>query len=350
MVGLVSLRPEDLPKINTTPDIYFIYNIVVQNIPLVTSLMMPQLLSLPTESSRPSTSDNESIYENVQNHYGRSAKNNDSSYGNTVASEFGYSKEDLKNAPLESNLGLSCGNPFAIANLREGETIVDLGSGAGFDVFQAAKKVGASGKAIGVDMNEEMLSKANDIKAKVEAHNVFFVKSRITKIELPNETANCIISNCVVNLVPTAEKQLVFNEMFRLLKPNGRVALSDILLKKDLPNELKNSVALYVGCISGASRMGEYEHHLRQAGFQDILIIPDRSDLNVYKTQGEDGTNLGCCGPTIKDDTKSECCGSKESKSTCNGNNGKAENDDKLAEIDLNEWAGSYKIYAVKPK
>ena len=116
-------------------------------------------------------------------------------------------------------------------------------------------------------VTQEMLSKANGIKAKVEADNVSFIKSRITKIELPNETANCIISNCVVNLVPTAEKQLVFNEMFRLLKPNGRVALSDILLKKNLPGELKNSVALYVGCISGASRMGEYEHYLRQAGF-----------------------------------------------------------------------------------
>ena len=115
---------------------------------------MTQPLSSPTESSKPNTLDNEAIYENVQNHYGRSAKNNDSSYGHTVASEFGYSKEELTNAPLESNLGLSCGNPFAIAKLREGETVIDLGSGAGFDVFQAAKKVGVSGKAIGVDMNE----------------------------------------------------------------------------------------------------------------------------------------------------------------------------------------------------
>ena len=115
---------------------------------------------------------------------------------------------------------------------------------------------------------QDMLSKANGIKAKIKADNVSFVKSRITKIELPNETANCIISNCVVNLVPTAEKQVVFDEMFRLLKPNGRVALSDILLKRDLPSELKNNVALYVGCISGASRTEEYEHYLRQAGFE----------------------------------------------------------------------------------
>ena len=113
-----------------------------------------------------------------------------------------------------------------------------------------------------------MLSKANGIKAKVKADNVSFVQSRITNIQFPNETANCIISNCVVNLVPSGEKQMVFNEMFRLLKPNGRVALSDILLHKDLPNELKNNVALYVGCISGASRIGEYEHYLRQAGFE----------------------------------------------------------------------------------
>ena len=115
---------------------------------------MMQLPSLPTESGEPNTLNNESIYENVQNHYDRSAKNNDSSYGHTVASEFGYSKEELTNAPLESNLGLSCGNPFAMAKLREGETVIDLGSGAGFDVFQASKKVGVSGKAIGVDMNE----------------------------------------------------------------------------------------------------------------------------------------------------------------------------------------------------
>ena len=106
------------------------------------------------ESSKPGTLDHESIYENVQRHYERSAKNNDSSYGHIVASEFGYSKEELTNTPLESNLGLSCGNPFAMANLREGETVIDLGSGAGFDVFQAAKKVGVFGKAIGVDMNE----------------------------------------------------------------------------------------------------------------------------------------------------------------------------------------------------
>ena len=116
--------------------------------------MMMQVLSPSKESRKPGTLDHESIYENIQKHYGRSAKNNDNNYGHTVASEFGYSKEELTNTPLESNLGLSCGNPFAIANLREGETVIDFGSGAGFDVFQAAKKVGVSGKVIGVDMNE----------------------------------------------------------------------------------------------------------------------------------------------------------------------------------------------------
>lgn len=241
-------------------------------------------------------SNHESIYKTVQNHYGSTARSNDnSSYGSTVASAFGYPVEELTANPSEANLGLSCGNPFAIANLREGETVIDLGSGAGFDVFQAARKVGASGTVIGVDMNkvwrfglwrnpgsksecsgiyelisqhQEMLSRANSIKHKVGAENVSFVESRITNINLPTATADCIISNCVINLVPEAEKQSAFNEMFRLLKPKGRIAISDILLKRDLPNELKSNIALYVGCIAGASHVEEYERYMRGAGFQ----------------------------------------------------------------------------------
>ena len=170
--------------------------------------------------------------------------------------------------------------------------MVDLGSGAGFDVFLASKKVGRNGKAIGVDRNkvhllvlikkehclmikQEMLEKANSNKKKTGADNVSFIKSPITDIALPDTTVDCIISNCVVNLVPEQEKQLCFNEMFRLLKPGGRVAISDILLKgRDLPADLKTNVALYVGCIAGASQIKDYEKYLRSAGFSGMGFDP----------------------------------------------------------------------------
>ncbi|KAL9005925.1 MAG: hypothetical protein Q9188_001339 [Gyalolechia gomerana] len=290
--------------------------------------------------SNTTTLDSKNIYAGVQEHYGSTAKNdnNDSDYGAKVASAFGYSKEELTNAPAESNLGLSCGNPFAIANLREGETVIDLGSGAGFDVFQAAKKVGLSGKVIGVDMNKDMLERANGIKQKINAENTSFMESKLTDINLPDATTDCIISNCVINLVPEAEKPLAYSEMFRLLKPKGRIAVSDILLKQDMPNELKSDMALYVGCISGASRREECKRYLRDAGFKDTLIVADNSDLNVYKTASEANEVLGCCGPASK--SASSCCGSKDEEKKV----------EKQKDIDLNEWAGSFKIYAVKPE
>ncbi|KAL8712734.1 MAG: hypothetical protein Q9220_002942 [cf. Caloplaca sp. 1 TL-2023] len=267
--------------------------------------------------------DQRSIYHNVQDHYGRAAKeSNHGTYGQTVASAFGYSAEELRNAPSESNLGLSCGNPFAMANLREGETVIDLGSGAGFDVFQAAKKVGMSGK--------DMLSKARDIKEKFKAENASFVKSRITDVDLPNAIADCIISNCVVNLVPTAEKQQVFQETFRLLKSGGRIAISDILLKKPLTDALRNNVALYVGCVAGASKVEEYERYLTEAGFEDVLLVPDNSDLNIYKTADQGSNEAGCCGPASK--AKITCCGSNDTKRT----------DEPPPDLDLNEWAGKF--------
>ncbi|KAL9597363.1 MAG: hypothetical protein Q9219_005172 [cf. Caloplaca sp. 3 TL-2023] len=284
------------------------------------------------------TLDPQTVYTGVQEHYGSAAKDSsDSGYGHRVASAFGYSKEELTNAPAESNLGLSCGNPFAIANLRQGETVVDLGSGAGFDVFQAAKKVGPSGKAIGVDMNKDMLERANGIKQKIQADNTSFVQSGLTNIDLPSATADCIISNCVINLVPEVEKPLAYNEMFRLLKPGGRIAISDILLTQEMPNELKNDMALYVGCISGASRLEECRKYLNDAGFEDIVIAADQSDLNIYKTASKDNAVLGCCGPASK--SASSCGSHKETESR----------KEKQKDIDLNEWAGSYKMYAVKP-
>ena len=216
-----------------------------------------------------------SVYDQVTTHYGKAAKEDygDGSYGARVAAEFGYSKEELDSVPQESNLGLSCGNPFAIAKVKEGETVIDLGSGAGFDVFQAAKKVGKMGKAIGVDSSEDMLARANQIKSKLGlGDEVQFVKSGITDLALEDGSADCIISNCVVNLVPEEDKHLVFKEMARVLKPGGRVAVSDILAKGPMPEEVKSSVALYVGCIAGASQVESYERWLKEAGFRDVSL------------------------------------------------------------------------------
>ena len=145
---------------------------------------------------------------------------------------------------------------------------MDLGSGAGFDVFQAAQKIGPDGKAIGVDMNKDMLALAHKNAAKSNITNVEFVESAITSIPLPSDSANCVISNCVINLVPEADKHLVFEEIYRMLKPGGRVAVSDILAKKELPKEITEDVSLYVGCIGGASQVGQYEQYLKEADFK----------------------------------------------------------------------------------
>ncbi|KAK4499091.1 hypothetical protein PRZ48_009603 [Zasmidium cellare] len=290
------------------------------------------------------------VYSKVQAHYGTAAKDvGNASYGERVAKEFGYSKEELDSVPQDANLGLSCGNPLALANIREGETVVDLGSGAGFDVFQAAKKVGSSGKVIGIDMNEDMLSRANQIKSKLNATNVEFVNSRITELALPDSSVDCIISNCVVNLVPEEDKHLVFKEMFRTLKPGGRVAVSDILAKKELPSEIKDSMALYVGCIAGASQVGAYEKYAKEAGFGDILIVDAKSDLNVYRH--DDGTNAGCCAPPPAAEKTNGCSSSEKASGCCGPSKSKPAQAATVANfenVDFNEFAGSFKIYAVK--
>ncbi|KAM5429513.1 putative arsenite methyltransferase [Microsporum canis] len=280
--------------------------------------------------------ENQRVYNDVQEHYGLAARtSDDNAYSRKVAEAFGYSEAELANTPANANLGLSCGNPLALANLKEGECVVDLGSGAGFDVFLAAKVVGSAGKVIGVDMNKDMLERANKNKEDAKADNVSFVDSQITAINLPDLVADCIISNCVVNLVPESDKQLVFNEMFRLLKPGGRVAISDILAKKPLPSKIRESVALYVGCIAGASQVGDYEKYLRKAGFNEILIVDAKSDLNVYTTAKEVGQNNGGCGTQSK-------------PGCCSGGIPSRELESDVKDVDFNEWAGSFKIYAIK--
>src|SRR5436190_7549478 len=200
-----------------------------------------------------------------------------------VAEAFGYSPEELASIPAEANMGLSCGNPTATANLREGETVVDLGSGGGLDVFLAAAKVGPTGRAIGIDMTPEMVDLARRNAARGNNGepftNVQFHLATIDKLPLPDNSVDCIISNCVINLA--TDKPAVFREIARVLKPGGRLAVSDIALKQPLPREISEDVLAYVGCIGGAMLIEDYRRGLLAAGLSNVEVIDSRVDLNV---------------------------------------------------------------------
>ncbi|MCX5855572.1 MAG: arsenite methyltransferase [Deltaproteobacteria bacterium] len=185
----------------------------------------------------------------------------------------GYSLEELKSVPEGANLGLGCGNPVALASLREGETVVDLGAGGGFDCFLAAKEVGESGRVIGVDMTQEMLDKARENARKGGYRNVEFRLGEIENLPVADNIADIIISNCVINLSP--DKGRVFQEALRVLKPGGRLMVSDIVLLKELPAALRDSVAAYTGCVAGALMKDDYIRAIRAVGFQDVEIIAE---------------------------------------------------------------------------
>jgi len=220
----------------------------------------------------------------------RGELSNDSAAVRSIASAFGYSEDELNQLPAEANMGLSCGNPLALAGLREGEVVVDLGCGGGMDVFLAAGKVGPSGRVIGIDMTTEMLERARAGQQKLGLTNVEFHQSTIDRLPLPDNSVDCVISNCVINLAP--DKPAVFREILRVLKPGGRVALSDMALKQPLPEEVKQSVEAYVGCIAGAILIEEYHSALVQAGFTSVVVTDTGADLNAY-AMASDG---GCCG------------------------------------------------------
>jgi SAM-dependent methyltransferase len=183
----------------------------------------------------------------------------------------GYSHEQMAAAPEGSNLGLGCGNPVALASLREGETVLDLGSGAGFDCFLAAKAVGENGRVIGVDMTPEMLAKARDNAAKGGYRNVEFRLGEIEHLPVADASVDVILSNCVINLSP--EKPQVFAEAYRVLKPGGRFTVSDVVLLKPLPLGLEKSATAYLGCVAGASLKADYLAMLHQAGFLDVRVV-----------------------------------------------------------------------------
>ena len=191
----------------------------------------------------------------------------------TVSKAIGYTDEELTSVPEGSNLGLGCGNPVALASLVEGETVLDLGSGAGFDCFLAANKVGEGGKVIGVDMTPEMIEKARENAQMRNCANVEFRLGEIENLPAADNSVDVVISNCVINLSP--DKKRVFGETFRVLKPGGRLMVSDIVLLRELPDFIKSSVAAYIGCVSGAMMKDEYLATIRGAGFQEVKILDE---------------------------------------------------------------------------
>ena len=219
----------------------------------------------------------------VRDGYGKIAKNSGScclpgaSCGcggtsvETISQGVGYTPEEMQTVPEGANLGLGCGNPVALASLKKGEMVVDLGSGAGFDAFLAARAVGKSGRVIGVDMTPEMVDKARGNARKGDYVNVEFRLGEIENLPVADRTADVIISNCVINLSP--DKERVFREAFRVLKPGGRLMVSDIVLLNRLSAALKESIEAYVGCVAGAVMKEDYLRAIREAGFADIKIV-----------------------------------------------------------------------------
>jgi SAM-dependent methyltransferase len=192
-----------------------------------------------------------------------------------ISRNIGYTEEELKAVPKGANLGLGCGNPVALASLKEGETVLDLGAGAGFDCFLAASRVGGSGRVIGVDMTPEMVEKARGNAVQGNYTNVEFRLGEIENLPAADNSVDAVISNCVINL--SLEKRRVFAEAFRVLKPGGRLMVSDIVLLKELPDVVKNSIEAYIGCLSGAALKDEYIRTIKAAGFEDVRIIDQTS-------------------------------------------------------------------------
>ena len=209
-----------------------------------------------------------------------------------ISAIMGYSPEEIKEAPEGANMGLGCGNPVALASLKAGETVVDLGAGGGFDCFLAAKQVGGSGKVIGVDMTPDMLSKARANAEKMQAKNVEFRLGEIEHLPVADNSANIIMSNCVINLSP--DKLSVYRDAFRILKPGGRLAVSDIVAIAPLPQEIQHNLALVSACVGGAATIDDTRDMLAQAGFENIKITPkDQSRKLISEWTAGDSKNAG---------------------------------------------------------
>jgi SAM-dependent methyltransferase len=249
-------------------------------------------------------------------------------------------------------MGLSCGNPTAAASLREGETVVDLGSGGGLDVLLAARRVGPGGKAIGIDMTDAMIQLARRNAAKSGLSNVEFHQASIDHLPLSDGTVDCVISNCVINLAP--DKPAVFREVARVLKPGGRLAASDIALKRALPAELADDIAAYVGCIAGAIPIDDYRRMLLEAGFAHVEVVDSGKDLNAY---AKVGNQSGCCPSPEAAATaglaivEAGCCATAASaQGDPPGSDFHARLGQLLSLHDVNDYAASVRVFAVKPR
>jgi SAM-dependent methyltransferase len=290
----------------------------------------------------------DNIEQAVKSKYGsvaRSGLSSDQRGVHAVAEAFGYTAAELASIPAEANMGLSCGNPTATANLRPGEVVVDLGCGGGLDVFLAAAKVGPGGKAIGIDMTEDMLALARRNAAKANnghgLQNVSFHLATIDNLPLPSASVDCVISNCVINLAP--DKPAVFSEIARVLKPGGRLAVSDNALKKPLPAEIADDLMAYVGCIAGAMLIADYRQQLLEAGFAAVEILDTGADLNAYaKVENQ----AGCCPPpsSTLPIAESGCCTPGTSDVTLHRRLREL-----LAQYDVNDYAASVRVFAVRP-
>lgn len=263
-----------------------------------------------------------------------------------VAEAFGYSPEELRAIPAEANMGLSCGNPTASASLRPGETVVDLGCGGGLDIFLASAKVGPEGRAIGIDMTPEMIALARRNAERGRDgkpyENVEFHLATIDRLPLADASADCVISNCVINLVP--DKPAVFREIARVLKPGGRLAVSDIALKQPLPAEIGADLLAYVGCIAGAIHIDDYRQQLQDAGFAHVEIVDSGKDLNAYAK----AENQSCCAPPATSASlpvvESGCCAPPAPSESFHDSL-----TDLLRRYNVNDYAASVRVFAVKP-
>ena len=288
----------------------------------------------------------EQLIESVQSKYAavaRSTLSNKNAGVKAVAEAFGYSPEELSSIPAEANMGLSCGNPTAIASIRPGEVIVDLGSGGGLDVFLASQLVGPNGLAIGIDMTPAMIERARNNALAGGYRNVEFHLATIDKIPLADESVDCVISNCVINLAP--DKPAVFREIARILKPSGRLAVSDIALKAELPVAIAQSMAAYVGCIAGAIHINAYREGLLAAGFEHVEIVDSGANLNAYaKVENQ----AACCSPSMNTSNGQPV----PAESCCSTHKPESLHQDLatlLSDYDVNAAAASVKVYAVKP-
>jgi len=281
------------------------------------------------------------IEEAVRDRYGsfaESALSSEHQGVRSVAQAFGYSAEELSSIPAEANMGLSCGNPTAYAHLRAGEVVVDLGCGGGLDIFLASPKVGPQGRAIGIDMTPEMIDRARRNAEKGGFTNVEFHLAKIDKLPLDDNSVDCVISNCVINLAP--DKQAVLREIARVLKPGGRLAVSDIALKKELPSEVSSDLLAYVGCVAGAILIDDYKLGLLNAGFEHAEIVDTKRDLNVYDKLD---TQEASCAPSASlPVATTSCCAPTQG-------HGRSRLSELLSRYNINDFAASVRVYAVKP-